>query len=150
VSVWSTASDADLEVTALRNSAPGRFLTAQCRDLLMLNYAMDPALLLPLVPAGTTLDLWDGAAIASLVGFRFVDTRVLGIPVPWHRDFEEVNLRFYVRRVEGSEVSRGLRVARTRAVGRHGRAHSGFSEAACCGVRGGVHHGALLGLQAPA
>ncbi len=95
-------------MTALSRSAPGRFLTAKWRDLLMLNYAVDPALLLPLVPAGTTLDLWDGAAIASVVGFRFVDTRVLGIPVPWHRDFDEVNLRFYVRRVEGSEVRRGV------------------------------------------
>jgi uncharacterized protein YqjF (DUF2071 family) len=33
-----------------------------------------------------------------MVGFRFLDTRVLGLPVPGHRDFDEVNLRFYVRR----------------------------------------------------
>jgi uncharacterized protein YqjF (DUF2071 family) len=87
---------------------PGRFLTARWLDLLMLNYEVDPALLEPLVPRGTTLDRWDGAAIASLVGFRFVDTRVLGLPIPWHRDFDEVNLRFYVRRVEGREVRRGV------------------------------------------
>lgn len=85
-----------------------RFLTAQWRDLLMLNYAVDPALLAPLVPAGTTLDLWHGVAIASLVGFRFVDTRLLGLPIPWHRDFDEVNLRFYVRREEGDELRRGV------------------------------------------
>lgn len=76
----------------------GRFLTAQWRDLLMLNYAVDPRLLAPHVPAGTALDLWQGEAIVSVVGFRFVDTRLLGIPMPGHRDFEEVNLRFYVRR----------------------------------------------------
>jgi uncharacterized protein YqjF (DUF2071 family) len=74
------------------------FLTAQWRWLAMLNYAVDPALLRPLVPAGTELDEWGGVAYASVVGFMFLDTRVLGIPIPFHRDFEELNLRFYVRR----------------------------------------------------
>lgn len=64
----------------------------------MLNYEVPPALLRPLVPSGTELDTWDGATLASMVGFRFLDTRVVGIPVPGHRDFDEVNLRFYVRR----------------------------------------------------
>lgn len=86
----------------------GRFLTAQWLDLLMLNFEVNPKLLAGLVPKGTTLDLWDGAAIVSLVGFRFVDTRILGLPVPWHRSFDEVNLRFYVRRVEGNEIRRGV------------------------------------------
>ena len=74
------------------------FLTAEWRWLAMLNYAVDPALLRPLVPAGTELDEWEGTTYASVVGFLFLRTRVLGIPVPFHRDFEEVNLRFYVRR----------------------------------------------------
>jgi uncharacterized protein YqjF (DUF2071 family) len=74
------------------------FLTAEWRDLVMLNYEVDPALLKPLVPAGTRLDPWSGHALVSIVGFRFVSTRVLGIAIPGHRDFEEVNLRFYVRR----------------------------------------------------
>ncbi len=77
-------------------SAP--FLTAEWRWLAMLNYAVDPALLRPLVPAGTELDEWEGTTYASIVGFLFLRTRVLGIPVPFHRDFEELNLRFYVRR----------------------------------------------------
>ena len=64
----------------------------------MLNYEVPPALLKPLVPRGTELDTWQGATLASMVGFRFLDTRVLGIPIPGHRDFDEVNLRFYVRR----------------------------------------------------
>jgi uncharacterized protein YqjF (DUF2071 family) len=64
----------------------------------MLNYEVPAALLRPLVPQGTELDTWEGATLASMVGFRFLDTRVLGIPVPGHRDFDEVNLRFYVRR----------------------------------------------------
>ena len=78
--------------------APGPFLTAQWLDLLMLNFAVDPRLLAPYVPAGTELDLWQSEALVSVVGFQFADTRLLGVPLPGHRDFEEVNLRFYVRR----------------------------------------------------
>ena len=74
------------------------FLTAEWRWLAMLNYEVDPALLAPLVPRGTELDAWEATTYASMVGFLFLDTRVLGVPIPLHRDFEEVNLRFYVRR----------------------------------------------------
>ena len=84
------------------------FLTGEWRYLAMLNYRVDPALLDPLVPRGTRLDLWQGNAYVSLVGFLFRDTRVLGVPIPLHRHFEEVNLRFYVRRDTGSEVRRGV------------------------------------------
>lgn len=89
-------------------AAPGSFLTAQWRDLLMLNFVVNPRLLAPHVPAGTELDLWQGDAIVSVVGFRFVDTRLLGLPLPGHRNFEEVNLRFYVRRHEPTGVRRGV------------------------------------------
>src|SRR5215218_11265233 len=74
----------------------------------MLNYRVDPALLQPLVPRGTSLDFWQSSAYVSIVGFLFRDTRVLGVPVPLHRDFEEVNLRFYVRREVDGEVRRGV------------------------------------------
>ena len=74
------------------------FLKAEWRWLVMLNYEMDPALLRPLVPAGTELDAWGGVTYASVVGFLFRRTRVLGVPIPFHRNFEELNLRFYVRR----------------------------------------------------
>ena len=74
----------------------------------MINYAVEPAILRPLVPSGTELDLWNGTAYVSLVGFLFLHTRVLGIPIPFHRNFEEVNLRFYVRRRDGSEWKRGV------------------------------------------
>jgi uncharacterized protein len=74
------------------------FLTASWRYLAMLNYEVPAALLSPLIPAGTELDTWNGSTLASIVGFRFLDTRVLGIPIPGHRDFDEINLRFYVRR----------------------------------------------------
>lgn len=74
----------------------------------MLSYEVEPAVLAPLVPAGTTLDRWDGRALASVVGFRFLGTRVRGLPIPGHRNFDEVNLRFYVRRELADEVRRGV------------------------------------------
>jgi uncharacterized protein len=84
------------------------FLTAEWRSLAMLNYEVDPRLLRPLVPAGTELDHWNGRTFVSLVGFLFLNTKVFGVPIPFHRNFEEVNLRFYVRRREGNELRRGV------------------------------------------
>jgi uncharacterized protein YqjF (DUF2071 family) len=75
-----------------------RFLTAEWKNLVMLNYAVDPSLLARFVPAGTELDAFNGVTYLSLVGFEFNRTRMCGFPIPFHRAFEEVNLRFYVRR----------------------------------------------------
>ncbi len=66
----------------------------------MLNYTVDPALLEPAVPSGVELDQFQGKTYLSLVGFEFQRTRVRGLAVPFHENFEEVNLRFYVRRGE--------------------------------------------------
>ena len=82
---------------------PKPFLTAEWRDLVLLNYEVPESLLAPLVPAGTELDRFEGRLLASVVGFRFLDTAIRGWPVPFHRAFEEVNLRFYVRRPSGTE-----------------------------------------------
>lgn len=84
------------------------FLTAEWRNLVMLNYEVDPELLRDLVPRGTELDSWSGRTFVSLVGFLFARTRVLRVPVPFHQTFEEVNLRFYVRRMVHGEVRRGV------------------------------------------
>lgn len=84
------------------------FLTAVWRDLVFANYEADPALVQRYVPRGTELDLLDGRALVSMVGFRFLDTRLLGIPVPFHRDFDEVNLRAYVRRKVNGTWMRGV------------------------------------------
>jgi uncharacterized protein YqjF (DUF2071 family) len=84
------------------------FLTAEWRQLLMLNYPVEREVLEPFVPAGTMLGTYKGRAYLSLVGFLFLKTRLLGVPVPFHQDFEEVNLRFYVRRFAGSEWRRGV------------------------------------------
>jgi hypothetical protein len=70
------------------------FLTAEWRYLTMLNYAVDPSLLTHLVPRGTDLDEFEGKTYVSLVGFRFERTRVRGLWVPFHADFDEMNLRF--------------------------------------------------------
>lgn len=72
------------------------FLTAQWRNLILANFAIPEELLRPLVPPGCTLDTRDGACWGSLVGFQFLDTRVLGIGWPGYRNFPEWNLRFYV------------------------------------------------------
>ena len=87
---------------------PSPFLTARWRYLAMLNYEVPPEILQPLVPAGTELDSWQGQTFASMVGFLFLDTRVRGIAIPGHRDFEEVNLRFYVRRRAEDGWRRGV------------------------------------------
>jgi uncharacterized protein YqjF (DUF2071 family) len=84
------------------------FLTAQWHNLIVVTYAVDPTQLIDRVPAGTTLDSWRGTTFVSLVGFQFQNTRVLGAPIPFHQDFEEVNLRFYVRRVVDDEVRPGV------------------------------------------
>lgn len=80
------------------------FLKAEWRKLIMMNYEVHPEVLKPYVPFGTELDFYDNKCYVSLVGFLFKDTRLLGIKVPFHTNFEEVNLRFYVKK----EAKRGV------------------------------------------
>jgi uncharacterized protein YqjF (DUF2071 family) len=84
------------------------FLTAEWRYLAMLNYEVNPALLNPYLPKGTELDDFRGRHFVSLVGFLFRDTHVLSLPAFFHQNFEEVNLRFYVRRRVGDESRAGV------------------------------------------
>jgi uncharacterized protein len=88
------------------------FLRAQWRHLAMVNYEVDPELLRPLVPAGTELDRFGGRCFVSLVGFLFLDVRVMGWRVPFHARFEEVNLRFYVSRDAAGERRRAVTFVR--------------------------------------
>lgn len=74
----------------------------------MANYEVAPELLEDRIPNGTSLDFQDGKLFVSLVGFMFLDTHVLGLPVPFHINFEEVNLRFYVKRETETETRRGV------------------------------------------
>jgi uncharacterized protein YqjF (DUF2071 family) len=95
---------------SLKMSLPQRvFLSAEWRDLVMLNYEVDPALLHRYIPPGTALDSFQGKTYVSLVSFRFCHTRLFGhLSIPFHADFDEVNLRFYVRRKEDSDERRGV------------------------------------------
>jgi uncharacterized protein YqjF (DUF2071 family) len=74
----------------------------------MLNFIVDPRILETLVPPGTEIDYENGETFVSVVGFLFLDTRLLGLPIPLHRDFEEVNLRFYVRKKSADTWRRGV------------------------------------------
>ncbi len=85
-----------------------KFLTAEWRKLIMANYIVPPETLFDYLPANTELDLWKGNCYVSLVGFMFQEVRVKGVMIPFHINFPEVNLRFYVRYKEKDEWKRGV------------------------------------------
>lgn len=74
----------------------------------MANYAVDPSLLDPYLPHGVEMDEHNGKCYLSLVGFLFETTHLFNIPFPFAFTFEEVNLRFYVRRKVGDQMRRGV------------------------------------------
>ncbi|SRX73410.1 YqjF family protein [Aequorivita antarctica] len=84
------------------------FLKAEWRKLAIANYVINPVTLSNYLPAGTELDLWEGKCYVSLVGFMFLNTKLIGIKIPFHVNFEEVNLRFYVKRFENGTWKRGV------------------------------------------
>lgn len=84
------------------------FLSADWHQLVMLNFSIEPAILEPFVPRGTVLDAWQGTTYVSLVAFSFLNTKLKGIPIPFHRNFEEINLRFYVRAEDEEGSHRGV------------------------------------------
>jgi uncharacterized protein YqjF (DUF2071 family) len=84
------------------------FLAAEWRKIAIANYEIDASLLKPYLPYKTELDTWNGRHYISLVGFMFLNTRVLGFKIPFHTNFEEVNLRFYVKYKDGDVWKRGV------------------------------------------
>ncbi|MFN5183863.1 MAG: YqjF family protein [Bacteroidota bacterium] len=84
------------------------FLKAEWRKLLMSNYLVEPNVLKKYVPYKTELDLWNGNCYLSLVGFMFLNTKIKGVSIPFHKNFEEVNLRFYVRYNDSGLWKRGV------------------------------------------
>lgn len=84
------------------------FLTAEWRKLAIANYAIDKNILTRYLPVGTELDLWNDTCYVSLIGFLFKNTKLLGFSIPFHANFEEVNLRFYVKYKDGNTVKRGV------------------------------------------
>jgi uncharacterized protein len=83
------------------------FLTAEWNNLIMANYIIDPAILIPYLPNKTELDIYNGNCYVSLIGFMFEKTKLLGVKIPFHKNFEEVNLRFYVRYNDNGKWKRG-------------------------------------------
>src|SRR5690554_4083447 len=83
-------------------------LSCAWRNLVLANYRIDPKVLAPYLPTHTALDLYQGECLISIVGFLFLDVKVLGIPWPFHQKFEEFNLRFYVTHQKDKEIRRGV------------------------------------------
>lgn len=84
------------------------FLNAQWRKLVMINYAVDPEVLKPYIPFNTELDFFNGTCYVSLVGFMFLETKMLNLKIPFHVNFEEINLRFYVKYKDTEGYKRGV------------------------------------------
>lgn len=84
------------------------FLTAAWKNLVLINYSVDPAILKPYLPYGVSLDTFNGIHYLSLVGFMFRDTTVMGMKIPFHLNFPEVNLRFYVKYNDLGKWKRGV------------------------------------------
>jgi uncharacterized protein YqjF (DUF2071 family) len=84
------------------------FLSARWENLIMANYSVDPEILKPYLPKGVELDIYNHKTYVSLVGFMFKKTSLFHIPIPFLGTFEEINLRFYVKRMEGDTIKRGV------------------------------------------
>lgn len=84
------------------------FLKANWENLIMANYEVDPSVLQPYLPKGVELDFHNDKTYVSLVGFMFKKTSLFGLPIPFFGSFEEINLRFYVRKIEGKKITKGV------------------------------------------
>lgn len=84
------------------------FLSAEWRKLALANYEVDKEVLEKYLPPFTELDDWQGKYYVSLVGFMFMDTKIKGFGIPFHINFEEVNLRFYVKYNDAGNWKRGV------------------------------------------
>lgn len=85
-----------------------KFLKAYWENLVMANYEVDPSLLKPYLPKGVEIDYYKYKTYVSLVGFMFKKTSLFGISIPFFGSFEEINLRFYVRKIEGEKIKKGV------------------------------------------
>ncbi len=84
------------------------FLKANWENLVMANYEVEPSILTPYLPNGVELDFFNNKTYVSLVGFMFKKTSLFGVPIPFFGSFEEINLRFYVKRIEGKKIKKGV------------------------------------------
>jgi uncharacterized protein len=84
------------------------FLKANWENIIMANYAVEAEVLQPFLPRGVELDLYNEKGYVSLVGFMFKNTKIFKVPIPYFGSFEEVNLRFYVKRKDTDIEKRGV------------------------------------------
>lgn len=84
------------------------FLKAHWNNVVMINYTVPKQVLIPYLPYGVELDDFQGNYYISLVGFKFLRSSLFGIPIPFFGSFDEVNLRFYVKRKVNDEYRRGV------------------------------------------
>lgn len=84
------------------------FLKAKWEEIVMVNYVIEPSVLLPYLPYGLELDTYNDKCFVSLVGFKFKESKIFGVGIPLYGSFDEVNLRFYVKRTDGMEIKRGV------------------------------------------
>ena len=99
----------NLEITpTLLQKMGDTFLSARWENLIMANYEVSPDVLVPHLPRGVELDFYNNKTFVSLVGFMFKKTSLFHVPIPFLGTFEEINLRFYVKRVEGDTIKRGV------------------------------------------
>lgn len=84
------------------------FLKANWENLIMANYEVEPSILKSYIPKGVELDFYKYKTYISLVGFMFKKTSLFGVPIPLFGSFEEINLRFYVRKIEGKKIKKGV------------------------------------------
>jgi uncharacterized protein YqjF (DUF2071 family) len=84
------------------------FLRANWENLIMANYEIEPSTLAPYLPKGVELDFYNNKTYVSLVGFMFKNTRLFGLPIPFFGSFEEINLRFYVKKIENRKTKKGV------------------------------------------
>jgi uncharacterized protein YqjF (DUF2071 family) len=73
-------------------------MSQRWRDITFVHWRVDPARLVPFMPAGARPDVHDGSAWVGLIPFRMVDAAIgRGRPVPWLGTFLETNVRVYSR-----------------------------------------------------
>ena len=84
------------------------FLNAKWQNIIMANYEISPEYLLPFMPKGVELDYYQEKTFVSLVGFLFKNSTIFNVPIPFLGTFEEINLRFYVKRKAGNHIKRGV------------------------------------------
>ena len=79
------------------------FMSQRWEELLLLHWPVEHNKLINLVPSDLELDLFEGRAWISVVGFKLTQLRISPVRwIPWS-DFWEINLRTYVRDRNGKK-----------------------------------------------